>query len=164
MKKAVLITIAVAASALALAQMSNPASPIETADQALAADYDGLNWARIVPELGEGSPEIAIVHVDPNTKATELFIRNQAPVHVPMHWHSANETHTVIRGTMVFEHHGQRHTLGPGGFNYIPKKTHHQAWLPANGLVFITVDAAWDVNWVSGPPTERDLGPGAVEK
>ncbi len=164
MKNAVLITIAVVATALALAQMPSPASPVETADQALSATYDDLKWGKIIPELGERSPEIAIVHIDPLTKATELFIRNPVPFHVPLHWHSANETTTVIRGTMVFEHNGQRHTLGPGGFNYIPKKTHHQAWLPANGLAFITVDGAWDVNWVHGPPTERDLEPAANGK
>jgi hypothetical protein len=24
--------------------------------------------------------------------------------------------------------------------------------------VFITVDAAWDITWVNGPPTKADLG------
>ena len=61
-------------------------------------------------------------------------------MHVPMHWHSANETHTVIKGTMVFEHGGQPHELGPGGFNYLPARTHHQAWSSDDALVFITVD------------------------
>ena len=27
----------------------------------------------------------------------------------------------------------------------------------AGGLVFITVDGPWDVNWVEGPPTDADL-------
>jgi AraC-like ligand binding domain len=69
-----------------------------------------------------------------------------------MHWHTANETHTVIRGTWVFEHEGTRDQLGPGGFNYMPAKMHHQAWGSDDALVFITVDSAWDINWVSGPP------------
>jgi len=42
--------------------------------------------------------------------------------------------------------------LGPSSFNYIPSKMIHQAWLPDDGLVFITVDSAWDINWVDGPP------------
>jgi hypothetical protein len=33
----------------------------------------------------------------------------------------------------------------------------HEAWAPAGGLVFITVDAPWDVNWVDGAPTAKDL-------
>jgi hypothetical protein len=40
----------------------------------------------------------------------------------------------------------------------IPKQMHHQAWSSDDSLVFITVDAAWDVNWVNGPPTKAHLG------
>jgi hypothetical protein len=39
----------------------------------------------------------------------------------------------------------------------MPAKMVHEAWLAANTLLFITVDGAWDVNRVEGPPTERDL-------
>ena len=59
---------------------------------------------------------------------------------------------------MVFECDGKRETLGPGGFNYIPAKMVHQAWLPDNGCVLITVDAGWDINWVDGPPGPDVLG------
>ena len=109
------------------------------------------NWAPTAPQA-------AILRVDPKTQATQLLIRMPKAMHVPVHWHSANETHTVIKGTMVFEHGGQPHELGPGGFNYIPARTPHQAWCSDDALVFITVDAGWDVNWVNGPPTKSDLG------
>ena len=151
-----------AALGWALAQQKDAKSPIETSDQALATPYGSTQWARILPELGARSPEITFLHIDPATKATKLMIRSSVPIHVPVHWHSANETHTVLRGTIVFEHEGRLDRLGPGGFNYIPKKMHHQAWLPANSLVFITVDGAWDVNWVQGPPTAADFGKGAI--
>lgn len=145
-----------------LAQQKDAKSPIETPDQALATPYHSVQWARILPELGARAPEIAFLHIDPATKATKLMIGSSVAIHVPMHWHSANETHSVLRGTIVFEHEGKLDRLGPGGFNYIPKKMHHQAWLPANSLVFITVDSAWDVNWVKGPPTAADFGKGAL--
>jgi mannose-6-phosphate isomerase-like protein (cupin superfamily) len=145
-----------------LAQQTTSPAPIETSERALATPYSDVPWKKLLPELGDRSPEIAILHIDPTTKATELLIRSTAAIHVPMHWHSANETHTVIRGTIVFEHGGQYDRLAPGGFNYIPKKMHHQAWLPANAVVFITVDGAWDTNWVQGPPTKADFGKGAV--
>ena len=146
----------------ALAQQEKAKNSIETSDQALATPYDGVQWAKILPELGARSPEIALLHIDPVTKATKLMIRNSVPIHVPVHWHSANETHSVLRGSIVFGHEGRLDRLGPGGFNYIPKRMHHQAWLPANSLVFITVDGAWDVNWVQGPPTAADFGKGAI--
>jgi quercetin dioxygenase-like cupin family protein len=125
---------------------------------AISARYADLQWQPIVPELGTDSPQLSILRVDPKTEATQLLIRMPKQMHVPMHWHSANETHTVIKGTMVFEHEGQRHELGPGGFNYVPARMHHQAWSSDDALVFITVDSRWDNNWVSGPPTRSDLG------
>jgi hypothetical protein len=33
----------------------------------------------------------------------------------------------------------------------------HEAWTSAGGVVFITVDGPWDVNWVEGAPTAADL-------
>jgi len=130
------------------------ASPLD----AISAQYGDLHWQPIVPELGADGPQVSILRVDARTHATQLLIRVPKQMHVPMHWHGANETHTVIKGTMVFEHESKRHELGPGGFNYLPARLHHQAWSSDDALVFITVDSGWDINWVSGPPTRSDLG------
>ena len=73
---------------------------------------------------------------NPKTNATQLLIRTPKKMPVPMHWHSVNES----------------------GFNYIPAKMRHQAWTSEGGVVFITVDGAWDVNWVTNPPGKGDLG------
>jgi quercetin dioxygenase-like cupin family protein len=119
--------------------------------------YADLTWNRIIPELEARSPEIAILHVDPTTQATQLMIRTPAAIHVRRHWHSANETHTIIRGTAILACDGQRAELGPGSFNFMPARMIHEAWLPADSLTFITVDRAWDINWVEGPSTAADL-------
>lgn len=118
-----------------------------------------LKWQKIFPELGEGSAEITILHVDPATQATQLMIRVPKSFHVPKHWHTANETHTIMKGTFIIESEGKREALGPGSFNFIPRKMVHEAWTePTKGaLLFITVDTAWDVNWVNGPPRASDL-------
>jgi quercetin dioxygenase-like cupin family protein len=133
-------------------------APQAKSGQAMGMKYESLQWQSIIPELGNDSPQISILRVDPQSHATQLLIRVPKAIHVPMHWHSANETHTVIRGNWTFEHEGNREALGPGGFNYIPAKMHHQAWATNDALVFITVDSGWDVNWVNGPPTKADLG------
>ena len=125
--------------------------------RAVFTNYTDLKWDKILPDLGENSPEICILHVDPKTKATKLMMRTPKGIHVRKHWHSANETHTVILGTQVFACEGKRMEQGPGSFNYMPAKMIHEAWLPAGSLVFITVDGAWDVNWVEGPPIAADL-------
>ena len=131
-----------------------------SSSQALSVPYESLKWQPIVPEMGADSPLIAIVQVDPVSKATKLFIRTPKNMHVPMHWHSANETHTVIQGRADFAHGDKREHLGVGGFNYLPAKMQHEAWTSDNCVVFITVDSGWDVNWVGKPPNKTDAGQG----
>lgn len=135
-----------------------PAGQPGSAAQYLSFKFEDVKWAKMFPEWGDDSPEIAILRVDPKTQATQLMIHNPKQMYVPRHWHTANETHTILRGTMVFECDGKRDVLGPGSFNYIPSKMIHQAWLPDDGLVFITVDAPWDINWVEGPPGPNVIG------
>jgi quercetin dioxygenase-like cupin family protein len=129
------------------------------ADQHINVKARDMKWERIFPELGEGSPKITFLHTDPTTHATQLMIRVPKNFHVPAHWHTANETHTVVSGTFVIEAEGSRETLGPGSFNYVPAKMPHEAWTKTNegALLFITVDGAWDINWVNGPPKGADL-------
>jgi quercetin dioxygenase-like cupin family protein len=100
--------------------------------------------------LGEGSPEVAILHVNHGTGATELLIRTPADFHVPKHWHTANETLTVIRGTFAVAHAGgDRVELSVGSFAYMPARMVHEGWTGAEGAMYlVTVDGAWDLNWV----------------
>jgi quercetin dioxygenase-like cupin family protein len=141
-------------SASALAQMpSHPQS--HSGDQAIYLRFQDIKWDKIIPELGDGSPEIAILHVDPRTQATRLMIKVPKNFHVPKHWHTANETHTIVSGTFIMQHEeGKRHELGPGSFNFVPSRAVHEAWTkPDEGaLLFITVDGQWDVNWLDKPP------------
>ena len=89
-----------------------------------------------------------------------IRVRENFPA--PKHWHTANETHTVISGTFIVECEGQRATLGAGSFNFMPSRMPHEAWTtPEEGaLLFITVDKAWDINWVGGTPAPTDFSPG----
>ena len=151
--------ILVASFAAASSLAANPATHSETPSRLLNVPFKDVKWERMMPELGSQSSEIAIFKVDPNTQATHLMIRVPKNSHVPKHWHSANETHTIISGTFIVECEGQRASLGPGSWNYIPRKTPHEAWTkPDEGtLLFITVDSAWDVNWSDGQPKAADF-------
>ena len=46
--------------------------------------------------------------------------------------------------------------------SHLDADTGEFAWQPGVGFTgtydFVTVDGAWDVNWVDGPPTAADLG------
>ena len=135
--------------------------PIGSAEAAVNApefkNLSDLKWDKILPDLGADSPEISILRVDPKTHATSLLIRTPKAIHVRKHWHTANESHTMIIGTATLACDGKKGEIGPGGFNFMPAKMVHEAWLPTNSLTFITVDGAWDINWVGGPPTAADL-------
>ena len=154
-----LVALVVSASSGQPRAAANQAAAPDSTQQPIYSKLADLKWNRIFPEIGEQSSEISILHVDPTTGATQLMIRMPANFHVPLHWHTANETHTVVSGTLVMQCEGKRETLGPGSFNFMPSKMHHEAWTPpGNGaVVFITVDAAWDINWVNGPPKPGDL-------
>ncbi len=149
-------------SAIGLASLPADAAPALTdagLDRPIFKQLPEVQWAKMLPELGEASPEMAILHEDPKTHATQLLIRTPKALHVRKHWHSANETHTVITGTATFECDGKKAEFGPGGFNYMPAQMVHEAWIGAGSVTFITVDGPWDVNWVEGAPTAADLTP-----
>ncbi len=151
----VIISFAMSAHAQEAKDSAHAAAP--EMPRMIFANYAELKWDKILPDLGENSPEICILHMDSKTKATKLMIRTPKAIHVRKHWHSANETHTIILGKQVFASEGKRIEQGPGSFNYMPAKMIHEAWLPSGSLVFITVDGPWDIHWVEGPPTAADL-------
>src|SRR5437867_944599 len=150
------VTIVLGASLIATVRVI-AAEPAVAPAQPMFMKLQDVKWEKILPDLGEMSPEIAILRVDPKTQATQLLIRTPKGIHVRKHWHTANETHTMISGKAIFECEGKRMEVGPGGFNFMPARMVHEAWLPVGSLTFITVDGAWDVNWVEGPPTTADI-------
>jgi mannose-6-phosphate isomerase-like protein (cupin superfamily) len=152
-------SILLALALLALSQIGAQTieSTSETSDGPIFKNVSDLKWDKIIPDLGESSPEICFLRIDPKTHATSLLIRTSKAIHVRKHWHTANESHTMISGKAMLACEGKRAELSPGGFNFMPAKMVHEAWLPANSLTFITVDGPWDVNWVEGPPTAADL-------
>jgi hypothetical protein len=89
-----------AATILGLSVINSPVQTITStnSEQPLFQDLSQAQWKKMLPDLGDASPEIAILHVDPKTEATQLLIRTPKALHVRQHWHSANETHTMISG------------------------------------------------------------------
>ncbi|MBI3880607.1 MAG: AraC family ligand binding domain-containing protein [Verrucomicrobia bacterium] len=136
---------------------SAPASSV-TAAHAIFTNFTDLKWEKVWPELGADGPELCMLHVDPQTGATKFMLRAPKAVHIRKHWHSTAETHSVLAGANVFACGAERVEQGPGSFNRLPARVAHEAWLPAGSLMFITLDGAWDVNWVEGAPTKDDLG------
>jgi quercetin dioxygenase-like cupin family protein len=135
---------------------TNESSP-STTNAPVFQQLADVKWQKILPDLGENSPEISFLHIDPKTQATQLLIRTPKAIHIRKHWHTTNETHTLITGTAKLACDGKTVEMSPGSYNFMPAKMVHEAWLPAGSLTFITVDGKWDVNWVEGAPTAADL-------
>ena len=111
-----------------------------------AVKADDMKWEPL-----EGGVEISVLYTNPKTQATYLVIRGPGNLHVPRHWHSANESITVLKGTFVVAHDGSEDKipLKAGGFAYMPAKIIHEAWTGDEGATyFITVDGKWDINFV----------------
>lgn len=66
----------------AVAQTATPASHDASAHDVYLNTRD-LKWERLIPELGAGSPDITILHKDPESGATQLMIRSPANYHAP---------------------------------------------------------------------------------
>ena len=133
------------AGALILSAMMCPAFA-QNSPSAHAVIAKDMKWE----PLGGGF-EISILYVNPATQATYLIIRGPANAHVPRHWHTSNESITVIKGTFVLGNDGSEDKveLTPGSFGYMPAKMVHEAWTKDEGATyFITVDGKWDVNFV----------------
>jgi quercetin dioxygenase-like cupin family protein len=92
---------AIAISMLVSPALAQNAPSPEMSVQAMFQKSQDLKWEKINPEMGSKSAEIAVLHVNPTTQATEMLIRTPKDTHVPKHWHSANETITVIHGTFI---------------------------------------------------------------
>ena len=130
----------------------NPAAK-QTNEHAVNVEYDKIQWTAMVPEMGENSPMRAVLHEHPVTHSSQFLIRMPPNFHVPAHYHTVNETHTVIEGTFIVQVDGKRTPLKAGGFNYTPARMVHEAWTPKDqgALIFVTVDGGYDLFPVSSP-------------
>src|ERR1700741_4243461 len=72
---------------------TNEAAPAADASAMEFKNLSDLKWDKVIPDLGDDSPEICVLRVDPKTQATQLLIRTPKAIHVRKHWHTANESH-----------------------------------------------------------------------
>jgi hypothetical protein len=80
--RSAIIIAALSLSVTSAAAESNNGTPF---DKPLFQTLSQAQWKRMLPDLGDASPEIAILHVDPNTHATQLLIRTPQGLHVRQH-------------------------------------------------------------------------------
>lgn len=117
-----------------------------------------FKWQKTIPQLGDRSPEYAILHADTETGLTTLMFRTPVAVHIKPHTHARAETHVVlVGGTHVFASEGVRYDIENGGFFRAPGGVVHEAWLPAGSQTFNILESGWVVDWINGGPSAEDV-------
>jgi len=159
----------VAAAILAAAAVTFPQTPggppASCPDPSKCPVYlraEDIQWEKAFPDLGPDGPDLAVVHVNPKTQATQLLVRATKPAVVPWHWHTANEAIMVMKGTFTLECEGKKVDLGPGSFTYTPSRLIHRATFSEGCMIAISADGPFEINWAGAPPTARKPGEAAM--
>jgi quercetin dioxygenase-like cupin family protein len=149
------VLLAVPASALAQSAGGTPAGCPDPSKCPVSLRAEDIQWTKAFPELGTDGPDLAIVHVNPQTQATQLLVRATKAAVVPWHWHTANEAITVLEGTFTVECEGKRIDLGPSSFTYAPARLIHRATFSEGCTIAISADGPFDINWAGAPPSAK---------
>jgi hypothetical protein len=115
---------------------------------------DKVQWGPAPPFLPAGA-QIAVVQGNPSEKGpVTLRLRLPANYNIPAHWHSMDETVTVLSGAF---HVGMgdkldrqaSQTLEPGGFVSLPATMRHFAWTAKPTVVQVNLQGPFDIFYVN---------------
>jgi quercetin dioxygenase-like cupin family protein len=166
LRLSIVAAVVLSAAAFTFAQTAGgpPAGCPDPSKCPVSLRAEDIQWEKAFPDLGADGPDLAVVHVNPKTHATQLLIRAPKPAVVPWHWHTPNEALTVIQGTFTVECEGKRIDLGPGSFTYTPSRLIHRAAFSEGCMIAISVDGSFDIHWAGAPPTARKPGEAAIPR
>jgi len=109
-----------------------------------------IRWAAAPPSLPQGT-KIAVLRGDPG-KSGPFVIRLMVPPgsKIPPHWHSQDETVTVIAGTVYFGsgdkvETSKAHTLTAGGFHFLAGNDHHYLVAKSRAVVQVNGNGPFDI-------------------
>ena len=104
-----------------------------------------LKWNPCPPIFPKGC-KVTILHRDPATGRSDVFLRLASNVRLPRHWHTSPEHMILVAGTLRVTYDGQRPSvLRPGTYAYGPAKASHEARCAAGPCVlFIAFESPVD--------------------
>jgi hypothetical protein len=118
-----------------------------------------IKWGAAPPAIPKGA-KIAVLQGDPS-KPGPFVIRLMVPTgyRIPPHWHTQDESLTVISGTFYFGtgdkvETATTHTLTPGAFHFLSGRDHHYLVAKSEAVIQINGNGPFDVTY-TGP--EGDL-------
>jgi mannose-6-phosphate isomerase-like protein (cupin superfamily) len=135
-------------------------APAFAADMGMVMNKEDIRWMDTQPPLPKGA-KTAVLQGDPS-KPGAFTVRMMAPANykVPAHWHSKDESLTVLSGTLYFGQGDKMkaagaHAIKPGGFHHVPAKTRHYIFTKAPVVLQVTGEGPFDMNYVEGPGVQH---------
>jgi len=133
-----------------------------TASEAFVNPRD-IKWGAAPPSLPQGT-KIAVLQGDPG-KPGPFVIRLMVPPgsKIPPHWHSQDESLTVIAGTVSFGYgdkveKSKAHMLTAGGFHFLAGNDHHYLVAKSQAVVQVNGNGPFDIMYSNSnedPQTAR---------
>jgi len=113
-----------------------------------------IKWSAAPPSLGKGV-KIAVLQGNPS-QTGPFVIRLMVPpgYKIAPHWHSQDESLTVIEGTLDFGsgdkiEASKAHTLTPGGFHFLSGKDHHYLVAKSQAVVQVNGNGPFDITYIN---------------
>jgi hypothetical protein len=114
---------------------------------------EDINWSAAPPSMPAGA-KIAVLQGDPG-KPGPFVMRLMVPAgyKIPPHWHTQDESLTVISGTFHFGtgdklEASTSHALTPGSFHFLSGKDHHYLVADSQAVIQINGSGPFDVTYV----------------
>ena len=112
-----------------------------------------IKWSAAPPAMPKGA-KIAVLQGDPG-KSGPFVIRLQVPPRykIPPHWHSQDESLTVIAGTLYFGpgdriETSKAYTLTAGAFHFLSGKDHHYLVAKSQAVVQVNGNGPFDIMYI----------------
>ena len=105
-----------------------------------------LTWAPCPPIFPKGC-EVTVLHGDPGTGPSDVFLRAPADYTFPAHWHTSAEHMVVVAGVVHVTHAGgKQFELRDRTYALMPAKAGHKAHCAIGGpcVMFIRFDSPID--------------------
>jgi len=147
-------TKAISLGAIILAALVGTAPAQGTSDRESFVNPGDIKWGDAPPSMPKGA-KIAVLQGDPG-KPGPFVIRLMVPAgyKIAPHWHSQDESLTVISGTLNFgigdkPEPGKAHALTAGGFHYLAGKDHHYVTAKTATVIQVNGSGPFDMTYIN---------------
>jgi len=156
-------SIAVSLIAVILASTAGSVMAQGTSESHSFINPNDIKWGATPPSMPKGA-KIAVLQGDPG-KPGPFVIRLMVPpgYKIAPHWHTQDESLTVISGTFYFgtgdkAETSNAHTLSAGGFHFLSGKEHHYLIAKSQAVIQVNGNGPFDMTYVNPDDAPQKAG------